>query len=74
MPNPTNFICGVLCLKRDVKPVYLIVIFENSPKEFKNFDNETYFHHVTPISDTGIELNLLYNFYFISLVIYTARM
>ena len=84
---------------RDIKPVYLIVIFENSPKEFKRFareleteldkrsdesDNiessllrdikETYFHHVTPTSDTGIELNLLYNFYFISLDIYGARM
>ena len=59
---------------RDVKPVYLIVIFENSPKDFKNFDNETYFHYVRPLSDTGIELNLLYNFYFISLDIYDARM
>ena len=59
---------------RDVKPVYLIVIFENSPKEFKNFSKDTYFHCVTPKSDTGIELNLLYNFYFISLDIYTARM
>ena len=84
---------------RDVKPVYLIVIFENSPKEFKKFakrfENElekrtdeggyeddsvlrelkdTYFHCVTRVSDTGIELNLLYNFYFISLDIYTARM
>lgn len=59
---------------RAVKPVYLIVIFENSPKEFKNFSKDTYFHCVTPKSDTGIELNLLYNFYFISLDIYTARM
>ena len=59
---------------RDIKPVYLIVIFENSPKEFKNFDRDIYFHHVTPTSDTGIELNLLYNFYFISLDIYGVRM
>ena len=84
---------------RDVKPVYLIVIFENSPKEFKSFAKEfekalaegcdeagvaddctlkdvkqTYFHHITPISDTGIELNLLYNFYFISLDIYDTKM
>lgn len=59
---------------RDVKPVYLIVIFENSPKEFKRFSKDTYFHCVTPQSDTGIELNLLYNFCFISLDIYAARM
>ena len=52
-------------------PVYLIVIFEKSPQEFKvgikdEFGNvnkqEAYIHHVKPESDTGIELNLLNNY------------
>ena len=68
---------------KDIKPVYLIVIFEKSPQEFKaevrdDLGNvkkqEAYIHHVKPESDTGIELNLLNNFCFIALDMFEKKM
>ena len=54
---------------KDIKPVYVIVLFEKSPSEFHQF-KENYIHHFKAKSDTGLELNLLQEFYFISLDIF----
>ena len=54
---------------KDVKPVYVIVLFEESPAEFKAFE-EAYIHHFKSSSDTGLKLDLLQEFYFISLDIF----
>ncbi len=51
---------------KDVKPVYVIVLFEESPKEFHGFDKD-YIHHFRQESDTGLKLNLLQEYYFVSL-------
>jgi hypothetical protein len=58
---------------RDIKPVYTIILFENSPKEFKEF-KDIYLHHVTPQSDTGLKINLLQNYLFIPLDIFCENM
>ena len=59
---------------KDVKEVYTIIFFENSPAVFKKFyksnDKDIYIHRCEPKSDTGIELNLLQKFIFISLDIF----
>ena len=50
----------------DIKPVYTIVIFEDSPsnlKEAKDF----YIHKSNTVFDTGVKINLLQKFIFISL-------
>ena len=54
---------------RKIKPVYTIILFEKSPGEFKAF-KETYIHNISPKSDTGIQLQLLQNYVFISLDIF----
>ena len=41
-----------------IKNVYLIVIYEKSPKEFKEFPN-TYYHHARQVFDSGLKLDLL---------------
>jgi hypothetical protein len=53
----------------DIQPVYTIVLFENSPGEFKKFPNE-YVHYIKPTSDTGLKLNLLQQYFFIPLDIF----
>jgi hypothetical protein len=53
----------------DIKPVYTIVLFEKSPKEFKAFPDE-YVHYIQPASDTGIKLNLLQHYFFLPLDIF----
>ncbi len=53
----------------DIKPVYTIVFFEKSPQEFKEFE-DTYVHRVQPVSDSGIELELLQKYVFIPLDIF----
>lgn len=58
---------------KDIKPVYIIVIFERSPAVFHNFP-DVYMHTVRPASDTGIQLNLLQNYLFLSLDIFKANM
>ncbi len=52
-----------------VMPVYTIVLFECSPKEFKAFPNE-YMHYFGQQSNTGLELDLLQKFLFIPLDIF----
>ena len=50
----------------DVMPVYTIVIFEQSPKELKNA-KDYYIHKSQTTFDSGIKINLLQKFIFISL-------
>ncbi len=54
---------------REIKPVYAVVLFENSPAQFHKFEEE-YIHHFYTTSDTGLELDLLQEFYFVSLDIF----
>lgn len=51
---------------KDIKPVYVIVLFEDSPAECKECKT-SYIHHFKASSDTKIKMNLLQEFYFISL-------
>ena len=57
----------------NVKNVYLIVIYENSPKEFKKLSTE-YYHHGKQKFDTGLELNMLQEFIMIPLDIFRKNM
>ena len=54
---------------KDIKNVYTIVLFENSPKIFNQFPQK-YFHMFEQKSDTGLELNLLQKYIFIPLDIF----
>lgn len=54
---------------KNIKPVYIIVLFEKSPKEFYNYP-ETYLHYAEAQSDTGIQINLLQKYVFIPLDIF----
>ena len=54
---------------KDIKNVYTIVLFENSPKVFHQFSKK-YFHMFEQKSDTGLELNLLQKYIFIPLDIF----
>lgn len=56
-----------------IKNVYLIVIYEKSPKEFKKL-SDTYYHHSKQIFDTGLEMDLLQEYIMIPLDIYHKRM
>lgn len=58
---------------KDVKPVYTIVFFEKSPKEFYDFPN-VYLHNSGQKTDTGLKLELLQNFVFISLDIFRENL
>jgi len=49
-----------------MKPVYLIILMENSSKEFKEVAPH-YLHRVTHTFDTGVRVNLLTNLTYISL-------
>ena len=57
---------------KDIKPVYTIVLFEQSPQEFKQFPDK-YIHYMEQKSDTGLELNLLQKYVFISLDIFKQK-
>lgn len=54
---------------RDIKNVCTIVFFEKSTKEFHVFPDD-YIHNIRPKSDTGIEIDLLQEFFFIPLDIF----
>ena len=58
---------------RDIKNVYVIVFYEISPKEFHDFQG-TYIHFFHQISDSGLRLPLLQNYYFIPLDIFKKNM
>ena len=57
----------------NIKNVYLIVIYENSPKEFREFPN-IYYHHAKQVFDTGLNLNLLQEYIMIPLDIFKEKM
>ena len=54
---------------KDIKSVYTIVFFEQSPKEFHEFSKE-YLHYFEQKSNTGLELELLQKYLFIPLDIF----
>ncbi len=51
---------------REIKKVYTIILYEKSPKEFHSFPDD-YMHRFAQRSDTGIEIDLLQEYVFISL-------
>ena len=54
---------------RDIKKVYTIIFYEQSPKDFQNFP-DYYVHRSSQKSDSGIKLELLQEFIFLPLDIY----
>ena len=54
---------------REIKKVYTLILYEKSPKEFHAF-SEDYLHRFSQKSDTGIEIDLLQEYIFISLDIF----
>ena len=58
---------------KDIKDVYVIVLFEKSPAEFHTIEKE-YLHQSGWSFDTGLELDLLQNFIFITLDIFQKNM
>ena len=57
---------------QNIKPVYTIVFFETSQREFHEF-SDTYVHRFKQTSDSGVKLELLQNFLFIPLDIFKAN-
>lgn len=55
---------------KDIKSVYTIILFEKSPKEFHNFP-DSYIHKFEQQSDTGMKMELLQKYIFISLDIFS---
>lgn len=51
---------------REMKHVYTIVLFENSPKEFMEY-SDSFIHRFEQQSNTGIQIDLLQKYVFISL-------
>ena len=54
---------------KNIQNTYTIIFFECSTKEFHEFP-EQYLHYFTQKSDTGLELNLLQEYYFVPLDIF----
>ena len=55
----------------DLKKVYTIIIFEQSPAELhKDEYKDKYVHHGSTLFDTGIELNMLQDYYLIALDVF----
>ena len=54
---------------RDIKKVYTIVLYEKSPREFKDFP-EDYIHRFSQKSDTGVEMELLQEYIYIPLDVF----
>ena len=54
---------------RDIKDVYIIVFFEKSTSEFRQYPEE-YLHYFSQQSDTGLEMELLQKFLFVPLDIF----
>ncbi len=57
----------------DIKNVYTIVIFETSPREFKKYPR-CYLHTFTSMSNSGLQLNLLQDYFFIPLDIFLKNL
>ena len=56
-----------------LRPVYTIVIYEKSPREFRAFPN-TYVHHFRMVSDSGITLELLQNIVYVPIDIFLRKL
>ena len=54
---------------RDIRPVYVIVLMESSPQTFQKVSDQ-YIHRSNTIYDTGLIMNNLINFVYISLDIF----
>ena len=54
---------------KDIKEVYTIVFYENSPSAFKAFSDK-YLHYFEQQSDTGLQMDLLLKYLFIPLDIF----
>lgn len=54
---------------RDIRPVYVIVLMESSPHAFQEQPNR-YIHHSSTVFDTGLQINTLLNFVYVSLDIF----
>ncbi|XCP85713.1 PD-(D/E)XK nuclease family transposase [Roseburia hominis] len=54
---------------RDIQSVYTIILFEKSTREFHKYTKE-YLHHFKQKSNTGLQLELLQEYYFIPLDIF----
>ena len=62
---------GSSFIYKDLKTVYTIVMFENSPNECKETQaTDIYLHHGKTVFDTGIELKLLQEFYVVALDVF----
>ena len=57
---------GKKFLYKDIKKVYSIIFYEQSPKEFHEFPNDS-IHRSKQKTDTGVEIELLQEFLFIPL-------
>ncbi len=57
----------------NIKNVYLIVIYEKSPKEFKELP-DIYYHHARQVFDSGLKLDLLQEFIMVPLDIFHKKM
>lgn len=55
---------------KDIKGVYTIVLFEKSPVQFHKYP-DVYTHYFCQKSNTGLEMNLLQNYVFIPLDIFS---
>ena len=57
----------------NIKNVWLIVIYEESPKEFRSFP-DIWYHHSRQVFDSGLDLNLLQEYIMIPLDIFKRKM
>ncbi len=60
---------GKKFIYKDIKTVYTIVLFEESPEPFKQFPQE-YLHYFEQKSSTGLEMNLIQKYLFVPLDIF----
>ena len=58
---------------RDIRNVYLIVIYEKSPAEFKALP-EVYYHNSKQVFNSGLKLDMLQEYFMINLDIFKACM
>ena len=62
---------GSTFIYQDLKTVYTIVMFENSPKECKDPElSNIYLHHGKAAFDTGIDFHLLQEYYVVALDVF----
>ena len=57
---------------KDIRTVYTIILFEKSTKEFHKYP-DTYMHYFEQRSDSGLQINLLQKYLFVSLDIFRKK-